>query len=578
MLTRLRVRNFKRLGDVEVELGSSVVLIGPNNSGKTSALQALALWEAGLRRWNERRAGRDAPEKRPGVTLNRRDLVAMPVPDANLLWRSLHVRDVRRSEEGQRTENVRIDIVVEGVSRDKEWTCGLEFDYANAESIYCRPLRETPDGRTRMPVPEPAGGVRVAYLPPMSGLASNEVRLDAGAINVRIGEGRTAEVLRNLCHRLCQSDPQGWAELTERIERLFGVRLDPPVYVAERGEIEMRYRERGMVLDLSASGRGLQQTLLVLAFLMGNPQSVILLDEPDAHLEVLRQRQIYSELTTVARAAGSQIVAASHSEVLLQEAAERDVVVAFLGRPHRIDDRGSQLRKSLVEIGWEDYLQAETTGWVLFLEGSTDLAILQSLAKRLGHRAEKALERPFVSYVGSDVQQAARRFHGLREGAPHLQGIALFDRLERGLPSGLGLRALEWRRREIECYLTTPEALEEYARRSALAEAMGPLFALAETDQRVDAMRAAMRAVEEALRTLGKPSPWEGDLKVSDEFLPAVFEKYHAALDLPDLMRKASYHLLAECLPLEQIDPEVFEKLDAIADCAEAASPAALPE
>jgi predicted ATPase len=55
MLTRLRIKNFKRFGDADVELGQSVVFIGPNNSGKTTALQALALWDLGLRKWNERR-------------------------------------------------------------------------------------------------------------------------------------------------------------------------------------------------------------------------------------------------------------------------------------------------------------------------------------------------------------------------------------------------------------------------------------------------------------------------------------------------------------------------------------------
>lgn len=51
MLTRLTIRNFKRFEDVEIELASPVVFVGPNNSGKTTALQALALWELGLRRW-----------------------------------------------------------------------------------------------------------------------------------------------------------------------------------------------------------------------------------------------------------------------------------------------------------------------------------------------------------------------------------------------------------------------------------------------------------------------------------------------------------------------------------------------
>ncbi|MBI4463833.1 MAG: AAA family ATPase, partial [Acidobacteria bacterium] len=72
MLIKLTIRNFKRFGTIEIDLGNPVVFIGPNNSGKTSALQALALWAVGLRRWNEKRKGKVAPEKRPGVTINRR--------------------------------------------------------------------------------------------------------------------------------------------------------------------------------------------------------------------------------------------------------------------------------------------------------------------------------------------------------------------------------------------------------------------------------------------------------------------------------------------------------------------------
>ena len=116
MLTKLKVRNFKRFDNVEIELGNPVVFIGPNNSGKTSAMQALALWDVGVKRWNEKRKGKSAPEKRPGVTINRRDLIALPVPESNLLWRELHVRDVRRVQGKPQTSNVRIDVVVEGVT------------------------------------------------------------------------------------------------------------------------------------------------------------------------------------------------------------------------------------------------------------------------------------------------------------------------------------------------------------------------------------------------------------------------------------------------------------------------------
>ena len=576
MLTKLTIHNFKRFSDVEIELGSPVIFIGPNNSGKTSAMQALALWDIGLKRWNEKRTGRSPLEKRPGVSVNRRDLLAIPVPNARLLWQGLHVRDVLRSDGKQRTQNVRIDVVVEGVTEGRKWTCGLEFDYANEESFYCRPLRlgvgTAPD---RMPIPAEAGTVQIAFLPPMSGLAATETRLDQGAVNVRVGEGRTAEVLRNLCFRIHEERPAEWRKLLEHLRNLFGARLDAPRYIAERGEIAMSYREGSISLDLSSSGRGLQQTLLILAYMYANPGAVLLLDEPDAHLEILRQRHIYQLITEVASESGSQIIAASHSEVLLNEAADKDMVVAFLGpRPHRIDDRGSQLLKSLRDIGFEHYYQAENTGWVLFLEGSTDLAILQAFARRLGHvEAIKALERPYVHYISNRPSQARDHYFGLKEALPGIEGVMLFDRLEIRAIENDSPECLFWKRREIENYICSEATLEEYARATAAKDTPGPLFTPFEVEKRLKAMREAIREIRTATETLGKESPWSDDAKVSDDFLTPLFRTYFGKLDMPNLMNKKNFYELAEHVPEEDIDPEIAEKLDAIARVAESATP-----
>lgn len=575
MLTRLTIRNFKGLEEVEVELGNPVVFIGPNDSGKTSALQALTLWDLGLRRWTEKR-GDQAPPKRPGVAVNRRDLVGVPGLSARQLWRELSVRAVHRGESGQRTENIRIDVVVEGVTGSESWRCGLEFDYINEESFYCRPLRTDPGGEGRMPVIRESLRPRVALLGPISGLTTNETRLELGAIDVRLGEGRTAEVLRNLCFRVHEERPQRWQELVERIHDLFGASLEAPRYVAERGEIVMSYQESGVTLDLSSSGRGLQQTLLILAYMYANPGAVLLLDEPDAHLEILRQRQIYKLLTDTAAASGSQIVAASHSEVVLNEAAGKDVVIAFVGSPHRIDDRSSQLRKALVEIGFEHYLQAEQKGWVLYLEGATDLAILQAFAHRLGHeKAIRCLEQPFVRYVGNRPSQAERHFFGLREASPQLEGIALFDRLEANLPDNPALPCLTWERREIENYLCTRATLEAYA--EAPGGETGSLFALAESEKRLEAMRSTIEEVGHAVETLGKGSLWSADAKASDDVLAPLFAAYFKKLGLDNLMAKGNVYTLAGHVPQGEIDPEIGEKLDKIAAVAARAREAPLP-
>lgn len=575
MLTRLRIRNFKRLGDVDVELGKNVVFIGPNNSGKTTALQALSLWEIGLRRWNEKRQGKDSPEKRPGVSINRRDLIALPVPDAHLLWRDLHVRNMKGRGKNLSTENIHIEITVDGVTEGRPWSCGFEFDFANDESFYCRPLRlEKGKEAQRMPVPPEALKVRTAFLPPMSGLAATEPKWESGRVNVLIGEGQTAQVLRNLCFQTASKEPlDDWDQLCSHIHEMFGVALLPPVHIVERGEIVMEYEEPNETrLDLSSSGRGLQQTLLLLAHLYANPQTVLLLDEPDAHLEILRQRQTYEVITDIAAQQGSQIIAASHSEVVLNEAADRDIVVAFVGKPHRIDDRGSQLLKALKEIGFEQYYQAEQRGWVLYLEGSTDLTILQAFARKLDHPAARYLnlEAPFVYYVGSNQPQKARdHFFGLREAKKDLVGIAIFDRLDKELKERTALKEMMWRRREIENYIYSRASLLEYARQGRYSD----LFEHAAAGQRAETMEQSIEEMTGALRVQRKPDAWSPDIKATDDFLDPLFANYFDKLGLAELFRKSDYHELAEFISKDDLDSEVSEKLDAIVEVASEAAP-----
>ncbi len=567
MLTKLTIRNFKQFDDIEIELDNPVVFVGPNNSGKTSAMQALALWNLGLNRWMEKFGGKPMPKRRLGVAINRRDLLAAPVPRARELWRQLHIRDVQMTEGKPQPVNVCIEIIVEGESHGKEWTCGLEFDYINEESFYCRPLRlETGPSPERMPIPEEATTTSAALLPPMSGLAETEDLLQSGAVDVRIGQGRTAEVLRNLCYQIYENRPQEWLKLADQIERLFGMRIEPPVFVPARGQIVMTYSERGVSLDLSAGGRGFQQSLLLLAFMYNNPGAVLLIDEPDAHLEILRQRETYSHVTEAAQGNGNQIIIATHSEVVLNEAAGKDAVIAFVGKPHQIDHQTGPVLNALREVGWEDYYLAEQTGWTLYLEGSTDLELLRAFARRLRHEAAmSALQRPFVCYVANNTQAARRHFHALREATPGLVGLALFDRLGEDLPEISPIECQMWRRREIENYVTSEQTLIAYARRSAEDAAEGPLFALGIIEKREEAMREAIAEVGSALQTLENLSPWSEEAKASDQVLIPVFRAYSRRLGIFNEMAKKNFHRLVEHIPDSDLDPEVTEKLDAIA-------------
>jgi hypothetical protein len=512
-------------------------------------------------------------------------LISIPLPAADLLWRNLHVRNVQRVKGSQgendktRTSNIRIDVIVSGVTNDTFWECGLEFDYSNEESFVCRPLRlaeynDVPVKDARFSrVPTEASGVKVAYLPPMSGLADREFIKQPGEIGFLIGQGQTAQVLRNLCYQIWtdRETSSAWTDLVKTVEVLFGVTIGAPKYIAERGEITMDYKQGDVRLDLSSSGRGLQQTLLLLSHLYANPNTVLLLDEPDAHLEIFRQRQTYQLLNDVAANQRSQVIAASHSEVVLAEAAGRGKVIAFVGRPHTMNDLGGQVVKSLTTIGWDQYYQAEQSGWVLYLEGASDLAILKTFAGILHHRAVSALEHPFVYYVSTNLPQRAREhFFGLREGKIDLPGIAVFDHLGSPLHQDSPLVELMWDRREIENYLCTEAVLLAYARYNETDD----LFGLAERGRREQAMRESIAEVAVALKTLGKPDPWSREIKATDDFLDPVFREFFSKLNLPLTFRKSDYHVLAGFMPQEQIDPEIAEKLDQIAAVADRATPA----
>jgi hypothetical protein len=224
----------------------------------------------------------------------------------------------------------------------------------------------------------------------------------------------------------------------------------------------------------------------------------------------------------------------------------------------------------LTEIGWDQYYLAEQKGWVLYLESVTDLLILRTFAEILNHPALEYLQQPFVSFVATNIPEKARaHFRGLFEAKADLVGIAIFDRLDKQLQENPPLVEVMWRRREMENYICSPEALKAFAG----AGMSDDLFGVAEKASRGKAMQAAIKEIESARANLDQPRPWSPDIKASDEFLDILFKKFSKTLNLPLVLRKSDYYQLARFLPKDQIDPEIKEKLDAIVAVAKRAKP-----
>ena len=580
LLHYIEIENFKRFGDEQrIELDHPAVLIGPNNCGKTSAIQALALWSQAVQTWYDTRKNSSAKE-RTATALNRLSIVAVPVQRTRFFWHNTVVR----------TGNKEIALTLTVGIEFKGQVLALPMRFRNQgdELVYCAPDESV---AVNLEFLKYAASIRVELLYPMSGLETEEAILQPGRIDVLLGQGQTAQVLRNLCLMVAKDTADDWARIVALMKRLFNVVLETPQETT-RGAIEMRYRQPGVreLLDVSSSGRGFQQMLLIFAYLYSHKGSVLLVDEPDAHLEILRQKQVYVLLRDIASENNSQVVMVTHSEVILDEALDNNLTLLMEGRTDNLA-RKPEIRNSLKHFGADHYIKARERGYVLYVEGGTDVDMLRALAERLKHPIAQVWdERINTFYVQNNYPDLSLdselerveggfgvtprvHFNGLNGLLPGLKGLAILDNDgQRRNSSEEGRLTLSyWRRYEAENYFITPDVLRRYALGGKAAPGLFDASEL-EVDEVMDGL-----VLERVFESIGadfqawKQAPpdaarivWEAKtqrLKLST-FAEEFFRRLAVKLGGGMLLTKGELHRLITLVDPKTIAVEVSEKLD----------------
>ena len=283
----------------------------------------------------------------------------------------------------------------------------------------------------------------------------------------------------------------------------------------------------------------------------------------------MKQERIYNLLKEIAREKGSQIIATSHSEVVLREAIGEDSVVAFFpaSKPYYIGEKEKKhLELALREIEPEHLFLAKHKGWVLYLEGSTDLDILRAFAKKLGHEeAQKALSEVFVHYVADNVNKANNHFFNIRSALKNSKtkvgGIAIFDRTPHAVSGEVAqdFSIVKWQRYEIENYFFCVEALLGYASRGR-----EDLFDYEKIMQSKKIMEEILSGMipPDALRN---PSDEFWTEQKASDWLTRILQKFYQNLGVSSEIAatlKNRLHELVEFMPLNFVDEEVTAKLD----------------
>jgi hypothetical protein len=563
MITVIHTEYFKSFTRQDFTLNPVSLLAGPNNSGKSTLLQAVMVWNLALQKWCAKK-GPDSGSKakdRQGAPITRPEFSALPLPSMDQLWTDTHTSLRRGEVEGKTAGSPRPMVIsLEGQDiRGVPWKFGFEFRYSGPEQIHVKPLAENIN---HLQIARQEVGV--IYVPPFSGIGVNETRYDRPYQDMLIGQGKGGDILRNLLLEVSERDDDSWIRLQSIVERVFRYRLLKPVYAGApyitcqylKGIPEGRGYGGYPPLDVSTAGSGFHQLLLILAFLFARPSSLILLDEPDAHLHVVLQKELYDQLLSLCRERNGQLVVATHSEVLIDNTSPQNIL-SFYREPHPLssEPERSQIREALKRVTALDLLLAEDARGVLYLEGTTDFDLLKAWAKVLNHPLDAWFTTmPFwQNNQGRNPREARAHFFALKSVRDNLKGILLLDGDNRNMPdrdlSGENFTILRWERYEAESYLLHPGALERF-----IGQFVGELLAKPALDYLIDQMPPVF---------FQNPLENSGFLRAepaSKTLLPVILEKAGVQIG------KGEYFLIAEQMLPEELPPELSAKLDAIAE------------
>lgn len=452
MLTKLELSNFRRFERHEISLGSTTILVGPNNAGKSSIIEALRLIALVVRYGPQTNftnaplwVDGDHPSKGVVPSLRNRGfelrsaIYNLGEPPAGI---------VAHFSGGQRVE------VLIGPGEEV-----IAFMYAaDGRAVSTRPAARA----LQLPL--------IAIQPQVGPLTFEESALDPDYVRRMEGSARAPQHFRNQLvdatneqfHRFATSAEAGWPGL--QIQQRF----------VQDERCFLLVRDRGFTGEVSMMGHGLQMWLQTIWFLIRNSDSpTVILDEPDVYMHADLQRGLIRRL----RGGRAQLIVATHSAEILSEVDPEEVVVVDSSQSQSLPASDlAAVQQVIDDMGGVHSLQLARL-WrarrVLLVEGD-DLRLLERFQSVLLPDAPPLGAAPSWDIGGwGGFNYAIGSAMALRNSADQeIRTFCLLDsdfhveeEIQRRLAEAKA-RNVElhiWRRKEIENYLLHPDVIARVA-------------------------------------------------------------------------------------------------------------------
>jgi predicted ATPase len=360
LIKKVRIENFKCIESREIEIRPFDCLVGPNNSGKTTLLQALALFDFCAHLCIGKRNG--------GLEVTRRnvspeDFYVLPVSSPVDLWTD------KRTQARKKHQIISVTVTFD---RGHEVKAALDLTF----NIYHFSLECSDSSDECL---SDLSQFRIAYLPVFSTFLPQEERRTPAVIEDSLVRGRVNSVIRNLLLNLKHKEQD--AALVDTLRRSFPSLKDITITFDETSDryIAVTYKEKGRTkeFDIFSAGSGFQQFVYLFGFITLRQPHVILLDEPDVHLHGMLQRALLDELRRLVDA-GKQILFATHSRDLISQMPPDEILTLEEDGARRLCI-ASDIYDTLDKLGSLDSTQLPTIQAfrrVLVVENETDRDIL----------------------------------------------------------------------------------------------------------------------------------------------------------------------------------------------------------
>jgi len=455
MITKLTLNNFKSISEQTYEFSQFDLFVGQNNSGKSTVLQALAIWQFCVDEFN-----RAKHRKNKSIQIVLPNFTALPIPQFNLLWKE---RTERRYV-SKKQERILILINVTWIAANgKSYNLAINLRYASPQTLYAIPV----DGwehfkqlKKNQLLPN------IAYVPPFSGLEDSEEWRDEAPLRKQIGKAQPGSVLRNLLLRVWENNSQDWQEIQEIVKDWFSVELKSPQY--EKGidtQISCEYKQGKKSYDIIAGGSGFHQTLTLLAFLYGYQATTILLDEPDAHLHVNLQREVldyFRFFNQKSQQRNIQFLIATHAEEFIKGVEVNQIISLLNQSPQRVQSTPAILT-AMADVSNLEITQLVDSPIILYVEGEDDERLLRCWSKILNNEENMRKVCFHIMGGGPKLQMkdnVERHFAGIKQIVPNAKRLVLFDYDDENSfhPPQNNPVLTEWQRKNIDNYLLVPMA------------------------------------------------------------------------------------------------------------------------